>query len=82
MDQNRMMQQIGTIFSGFMTFFYLSVGIYLILTPNLLNVDVDKFLRLLVGITFIIYGIYRGYRTYVKVLEVFFTKDDDNTRNF
>ncbi|MBA4321536.1 MAG: hypothetical protein C0408_01840 [Odoribacter sp.] len=75
MNENRLMQQIGTIFGAFMTLFYLGVGFYLVLSPNLDYVD--KFLRVLVGSTFILYGLYRAYRTYVKVVEVFFTGDND-----
>jgi hypothetical protein len=75
MNENRMMQQIGTMFGAIMTFFYLGVGLYLLLSHNLTYVD--KFLRILVGSTFIFYGSYRAYRTYVKIIEVFFTKDDD-----
>ena len=75
MNENRMMQQIGTIFGAFMTIFYLGVGFYLILSQNLSYVD--KFLRILVGSTFIVYGIYRAYRTYIKIVEVFFHGDDN-----
>jgi hypothetical protein len=75
MNENRLMEQVGTIFGAFMTIFYLGVGFYLILAKN---IPYDKFLRLLVGVTFILYGIYRGYRTYTKVVEVFFTQKDDD----
>lgn len=75
MNENRLMQQIGTIFSVFMTFFYLGAGLYFVLSPNLYYID--KFLRILAGSTFIFYGIYRGYRTYLKVVEVFFQGYDD-----
>jgi cytochrome c biogenesis protein CcdA len=75
MNENRLMEQVGTIFGAFMTIFYLGVGFYLILAKN---IPYDKFLRVLVGVTFILYGIYRGYRTYSKVVEVFFTQKDDN----
>jgi cytochrome c biogenesis protein CcdA len=75
MNENKLMQQVATIFGTFMTLFYFGVGFYLILSPNLTYVD--KFLRILVGSTFIFYGLYRAYRTYVKIKEVFFTPDDE-----
>lgn len=78
MNENRLMQQVGTIFGAFMTFFYIGVGLYLMLSPNL---PVDKFLRNLVGTTFIIYGIYRAYRTYVMIVKVFFSGDDERKEN-
>jgi hypothetical protein len=80
MNENRLMQQVGTIFGAFMTFFYIGVGLYLILSPTLVlspNVTSDKFLRVLVGSTFIVYGIYRAFRTYRRVIEVFFSGDED-----
>ena len=80
MNENRLMQQVGTIFGVFMTFFYLGVGFFLILSPNLmlsLDQTYNKFMRILVGSTFIVYGIYRAYRTYVKIVELFFSGNDD-----
>jgi hypothetical protein len=85
MDENRLMQQIGTIFGAFMVCFYLGIGFYLMLSPNLIlspNATSDKFLRFLVGSTFIVYGLYRAFRTFVKIREVFFTHDDEKKRNF
>ena len=81
MNENRLMQQIGTIFGAFMVLFYLGIGFYLILSPNLIlvfNPDYTKIFRFLVGPTLIIYGIYRAYTTYGKIKEVFFTKDEDD----
>ena len=37
----------------------------------------DKPVRVIMGSTFIFYGLYRAYRAYVKIVEVFFTKDED-----
>jgi hypothetical protein len=76
MDGNKLMQQVIAIFSIFMVVFYLGVGLILIFYPNLGYID--KALRVIVGSTFIFYGLYRAYRAYVKIVEVFFTKDEDN----
>jgi hypothetical protein len=54
-----------------MTFFYLGIGLYFIFSDNLTNID--KFLRYLVGGTFVFYGTYRLFRTIMKVKEEFFT---------
>jgi hypothetical protein len=75
MNQNKLMQQIGTIFGAFMTIFYVGVGLYFLISSYL---PIEKFLRVLVGSTFLVYGVYRGYMTYVKIVEVFFSKDDDD----
>lgn len=58
-----------------MTFFYLGVGLYFILSSDLTYID--KFIRYLVGGTFVFYGIFRLYRTYVKAKEEFFSNTDD-----
>ena len=76
MNENRLMQQVTAIFSIFMVFFYLGVGIYLIFFSDLSYLD--KSVRVIMGSTFIFYGLYRAYRAYVKIVEVFFTKDKDD----
>ena len=79
MNTNRLMQQVGTIFGGLMTFFYLGIGSYLIFSPNLYYID--KAMRVILGSVCIFYGLYRAYRTYLKVVEVFFTDDEDEDEN-
>ena len=76
MDGNRLMQQVVAIFSIFMVFFYLGVGTYLIF--YLKNSTLDKSIMVIMGSTFLFYGLYRAYRTYVKIVEVFFTKDEND----
>jgi hypothetical protein len=75
MNGNRLMQQVTAIFSTFMVLFYLGVGFYLVLSPMLSYLD--KPVRVIMGSAFIFYGLYRAYRAYVKIVEVFFTKDED-----
>jgi hypothetical protein len=75
MDGNRLMQQVTAIFSVFMVFFYLGVGIYLAFFPILSYLD--KAVRVIVGSSFIFYGLYRAYRAYTKIVELFFTKEDE-----
>jgi len=76
MNGNRLMQQVTAIFSVFMVFFYLGVGWYLIFRSDFSYLD--KAVRVIMGSTFVFYGLYRAYRAYVKIVEVFFTKDQDN----
>jgi hypothetical protein len=75
MNENRLMQQVTTIFSTFMVLFYLGAGIYFVFYTNMSYLD--KSVRVIMGSAFIFYGLYRAYRSYVKIVEVFFTKDDD-----
>lgn len=76
MDGNKLMQQVTAIFSIFMVLFYLGVGSYFVFYSDLSYID--KPVRVILGSAFLFYGLYRAYRTYVKIVEVFFTKDDDN----
>jgi len=73
MNENRIIQQVTAIFSIFMVFFYLGVGSYLIFFANLSYLD--KAVLVIMGSTFIFYGLYRAYRAYIKIVEVFFTED-------
>jgi hypothetical protein len=75
MNENRLMQQVTAIFSVFMVFFYLGVGLYLLFYSDLSYLD--KAVRVIMGSTFIFYGLYRLYRAYVKIVEVFFTKNNE-----
>jgi hypothetical protein len=76
MNGDRLMQQVTSIFSIFMVLFYLGVGWYFVFYSNLSYLD--KSIRVIMGSTFMFYGLYRAYRTYVKIVEVFFTKDEDD----
>jgi hypothetical protein len=75
MNENKLMQQVTAIFSVFMVFFYLGVGVYLLFFFDLSYID--KALRIIMGATFLFYGLYRTYRAYVKIVEVFFTKENE-----
>jgi hypothetical protein len=76
MNGNRLMEQVTAIFSIFMVFFYLGVGCYLLFFFNMSNLN--RSILVIMGITFIFYGLYRAYRAYIKIVEVFFTKEDED----
>jgi hypothetical protein len=75
MNDNRLMQQVTAIFSTFMVLFYLGVGSFLLFSNNLNYID--RPIRVIMGSTFVFYGLYRAYRAYVKIIEVFFNDDND-----
>jgi len=70
------MEQVTAIFSVFMVFFYLGVGYYFVFYSSLSYLD--KSVRVIMGSTFIFYGLYRAFRAYVKIVEVFFKKEDED----
>lgn len=75
MNENRLMQQVTAIFSVFMVFFYLGIGIFFIFYSD--KSAIDKPVRVLLGSAFLFYGLYRAYRAYVKIVEAFFSRRDD-----
>lgn len=75
MSTNRWYSQFMILFGAIMTFFYIGVGLYFILSTDLTNID--KFIRYLVGGTFVFYGVFRLYRTFIKVKEEFFSDTYD-----
>lgn len=75
MNENRLMQQVTAIFSVFMVFFYLGIGIFLIFYSD--KILIDKPVRVILGSAFLLYGVYRGLRSYQKIVEAFFTDNKD-----
>jgi hypothetical protein len=75
MTESRLTGQIGAIFGAFMSIFYIGFGLYFAFFNNFYWID--KFLLTLFGITFAFYGVYRAFRAYQKIKEVFFSRDND-----
>lgn len=76
MKENKLMQQFTAIFSIFMVVFYLSAGIFLLFFFD--SGNLNRPVIVIMGSTFIFYGLYRAYVAWVKIAELFFTKDNDN----
>jgi hypothetical protein len=76
MNENKLKQQVFAIFSIFMVFFYLGAGTFLIFFFNMSTLP--RLVLVLIGSTFILLGLFRAYSAYVKIVELFFTKDKDN----
>jgi cytochrome c biogenesis protein CcdA len=75
MKGNRLLDQVGAIFGFFMTFFYIGFGLFIIYAEKL-NFHFNKALRNIIGIALILYGFFRGFRSYTKIKEAFFTRTD------
>jgi hypothetical protein len=63
------------MFGIFMVMFYLGVGIFLLFFAKMFIID--RALKVIIGSTFLLYGIYRITVTYKQMSEAFFTKDDE-----
>lgn len=80
MNENRLMQQVAAIFSAFMVLFYIGVGVFFIWYSDRSNID--KPVRVLLGSAFLLYGVFRAVRAWVKIREVFgpAQKNEDEDR--
>jgi hypothetical protein len=76
MDNNKIMKQVTAIFNLFMVFFYLGGGIFLIFFFK--NTFLDKAVLVLMGSVFVFYGLFRAYRTYVSIVDLFFRRDKND----
>jgi hypothetical protein len=76
MSMNRWYSQFMILFGSIMTIFYVGIGLYFIFSDNLTHID--KFIRYLVGGTFVFYGIYRLYGLSVKIKDEFFSDKYNN----
>lgn len=79
MNESRLMQQVVAVFSVFMVFFYLGVGVFFIWFSDISTID--KALRIILGSTFLFYGVYRAFRAWEKVRDAFFVKNEGDDRD-
>ncbi|MCU0472453.1 MAG: hypothetical protein MUC93_03660 [Bacteroidales bacterium] len=75
MNNNKILQQFHAVFGIFMVMFYLGVGIFLLFFSQMFNID--KAIRVIIGSTFVFYGVYRFYVTYKQIKEAFFAQEEE-----
>jgi cytochrome c biogenesis protein CcdA len=75
METNRLIKQMGAVFGVFMAFFYIGIGIYIAFFFDMSTLD--KTVLVIMGVSFIILGIYRAFRSYQKIVQAFFSHDAD-----
>ena len=76
MNESKILRQISAIFSIFMVMFYIGIGSFFIFYFD--QSLIDKPIRMIIGSSFLLYGLYRAFRSYVQIKEVFFNKETDN----
>jgi hypothetical protein len=76
MNENKLMQQVTAIFGIFMVFFYLGAGIFLIFFFR--ETTLDRSVLVIFGSVLIFYGLFRAYRTYVTISELFFKRSKED----
>ncbi len=75
MNSNRMLQQFHAMFSVFMVVFYLGFGIFFLFFAKMFYID--QAIKVIMGATFVFYGIYRITVTYKQIIKAFFTSEDE-----
>lgn len=75
MNENRIMQQVSAIFSVFMVFFYIGVGCFFIIYFD--STYLDKAVIIIMGSSFIFYGIFRAFKAYFQIKKLFFSSDQN-----
>jgi len=75
MEENRMLHQMQAVIRFFMALFYLGAGIFMIFFTE--NFQINSALLQLVGGIFLLYGIYRIYKSVTSIYRLFFSRDTD-----
>jgi len=76
MNGNRIMQQFHAMFGIFMVAFYIGIGVFMLFYADRMFV-IDKAIRVIMGSTFLFFGIYRIFVSYKQIREAFFKKDNE-----
>jgi len=77
MNNNNILKQFNSIFSVFMVLFYIGLGIFLLFYADKMF-NMDRAIKNIMGITLLLYGIYRIFVTYKQISEAFFSGKNDN----
>ena len=74
MNNKKLTDRMLAIFGATMVFFYLGLGIFILISPFL---TLDKALRIIFAVPLLLYGIYRGFMSVTKIRESFFEDDEE-----
>ena len=75
MNSRRVYDQVMTIFSTAMVFFYLGLAYILLFSTIFSYVDIA--LRTIFAVPFLLYGVYRAVGSYRRIKENFFESDEE-----
>jgi len=76
MNANKMLQQFHAMFGVFMVVFYIGIGIFMLFFADRMF-RIDKAIRVIMGSSFLFFGIYRIFVSYKQIREAFFTSNND-----
>jgi len=76
MNSNRVLQQMNAMFGIFMVIFYIGVGVFMLFYARKWFV-IDKAISVIMGSTFLFFGVYRIFVSINQVRKAFFTRKED-----
>lgn len=76
MNGNKIMQQFHAMFGIFMVAFYIGIGVFMLFYADRMFV-IDKAIRVIMGSTFLFFGVYRIFVSYKQIREAFFNRDSE-----
>jgi len=76
MNSNKILQQFHAMFGVFMVAFYIGIGLFLLLYAKRFF-DIDKAIRVIMGSTFLFFGVYRVFVSIQQIREAFYTRNKD-----
>ena len=75
MNNKKLTDRMLAIFGATMVFFYLGLGIFILVSPIL---NLDKSLRIIFAVPLLLYGIYRVFTSVSKIRESFMDGDEED----
>lgn len=76
MNNNKILQQFHAMFGVFMVVFYIGIGLFMLLFANRFF-EIDKAIRVIMGSTFLFFGVYRIFVSIQQIKEAFFSRNKD-----
>ena len=76
MNNNKILQQFHAMFGVFMVAFYIGIGLFMLFYAERFFV-IDKAMRVIMGSTFLFFGIYRIFVSIQQIRDSFFTRNKD-----
>lgn len=80
MDNYKISRQIHAIFDVFFVLFYLGTAVFLFFFSN--NFTIDPALKMIVGVSFALYGSYRAVKSFHDIKKLFSGKEDDEDTDY
>jgi hypothetical protein len=76
MNSNKILQQFHAMFGVFMVAFYIGIGLFMLLYAKRFF-DIDKAIRVIMGSTFLFFGVYRIFVSIQQIREAFYNRNKD-----